>query len=123
MITSKEHGKLCDLVLEYQKTIIALHTATRQALATAAYKFGHADRALFGYILELTETSVTDEPKGSVKRSSGWIEWRGGECPLNAGDLVDVKWLDGSVSFTRTVGDVEWSGLGKSRSITAYRIV
>lgn len=37
-----------------------------------------------------------DNPKADA---DGWIEWKGGECPVERGTLVDVKYSGGEESF------------------------
>lgn len=61
-----------------------------------------------------------------------WIEWRGGECPVKAGTMVDVKFRDGAtltdVPANQNIpGEREaaydfWHNEGGQFDITAYRI-
>ena len=66
---------------------------------------------------------------------NNWIEWKGGECPVEAGTLVDVRYRDGeenlhveaSVPATQS-GSMKsrsaknWSHLFFSSDIVAYRL-
>lgn len=114
MITSKEHDKLCDLTLKYQKSIINLHTATAQELVNAAYEFSHADRELFGYILGLTEEKPAD----------GWIDWPGGECPIEVDTQVAVTFRDGFINTNpNPASNFQWSHVDEDGDVVAYRIV
>lgn len=53
--------------------------------------------------------------------ADGWIEWRGGECPVGEGDRIDVKFSDGDEFF-----DVSsywgWGADAGCCNIIAYRL-
>lgn len=58
-------------------------------------------------------------------KNDGWIEWGGGECPVEEGVLVDVKHRDGEVYQNKpAIGDnnVCWSHTGFHGDIIAYRL-
>lgn len=58
-------------------------------------------------------------------KNDGWIEWGGGECPVEKGTLVDVKHRDGEVYQNKpAIGDnnVCWSHTGFHGDIIAYRL-
>lgn len=38
-------------------------------------------------------------------KNDGWIEWAGGECPLEYGTVVDVKDRDGFLWYSLTIGE------------------
>lgn len=53
--------------------------------------------------------------------ADGWVEWGSGECPVDDGDLIDVKFSDGDTLFGVNNG---WD-LGKNAgccNIIAYRL-
>ena len=55
--------------------------------------------------------------------ADGWIEWAGGECPVDGDALVDVKHWSGEEYFNqpaKTYGD--WSHIGEKGDIIAYRL-
>lgn len=62
----------------------------------------------------------------------GWIEWHGGECPVDLGFLVDVKFRDGISKFgipalvnldsSRDAGHAFWRNDGQENDIVAYRV-
>lgn len=49
----------------------------------------------------------------------GWIEWKGGECPVGDDSLVDVRFPDGSEYFN-TDADWDWSNTSDT-PISHYR--
>lgn len=53
--------------------------------------------------------------------ADGWIEWKGGECPVGEGDRIDVKFSDGDEFF-----DVSsywgWGADAGCCNIIAYRL-
>lgn len=51
-----------------------------------------------------------------------WIEWGGGECPVNPKRVVDVKWRAGGL-MTVEAGGRSWLHDGKFYDIIAYRII
>ncbi len=57
-----------------------------------------------------------------MKDKDDWIEWHGGECPVPAGTLIDVRFRDGDV-LERVMSDGwRWSAEGLKADIVAYRI-
>lgn len=67
------------------------------------------------------------EPAGkSEADSGGWIEWRGGDCPVPPGTLVEFRYADGEISGP-VLGDAmrwAWEFDGKGGGdIVAYRRV
>jgi hypothetical protein len=57
-----------------------------------------------------------------------WIPWLGGDCPVPADTLVDVKWNNGAVSrsapaglYARSAPDL-WQRQSKGGLIVAYRL-
>ncbi len=56
---------------------------------------------------------------------SKWIKWEGGECPVEKGTLVDVKYRDGGINeHVKAMGywDNDWHNDGEPGDITAYRL-
>lgn len=54
-----------------------------------------------------------------------WIEWSGGECPVDPYQRVDVKWSDGIVENGFRAREHEWVRrltISKAR-LVAYRVV
>jgi len=61
--------------------------------------------------------------------SDGWIEWKGGDCPVGYHEYVSVKNRDGSICKKWQAGDLRWEYAGKNAmlnpvyDIIAYCIV
>lgn len=51
--------------------------------------------------------------------ADGWIEWKGGECPVSACAAIDLKFNDGS---TQTNTDADWDWNSNTLKIIAYRL-
>jgi hypothetical protein len=51
----------------------------------------------------------------------GWIEWRGGECPVRPNLIVETKWDDGDI-ITQPAGKPDWKH-DSVVNIIAYRII
>ncbi len=63
--------------------------------------------------------------------ADGWIEWNGGECPVEFGELIDVKYRDGHFQTecrardrcdTDLYATTFWGNSGGSADIIAYRM-
>lgn len=74
----------------------------------------------------VAETAVQGESD-----SDGWIEWKGGEQPVEYGTLIDVKFRDGMEMFAAPVGVttddfprhvLDWSHDDRRGDIIAYRL-
>lgn len=66
-------------------------------------------------------------------KNDGWIDWGGGECPVQVGTLVDVKWRDGRMDDGIPAGvrhslsgkkrhALSWDNVGIRYDIIAYRL-
>ena len=51
----------------------------------------------------------------------GWIEWRGGECPVHPNLIVETKWDDGDI-IIQPAGKPDWMH-DSVVNIIAYRII
>lgn len=54
--------------------------------------------------------------------ADGWIEWKGGECPVEASDEVDTKHRVGRVDIRRYANSAWWYHTGGHGDIIAYRL-
>lgn len=55
--------------------------------------------------------------------ADGWIEWKGGECPVDVDALVCCKWRSGNVSITAYhAGLLSWRHNGNAADIISYRL-
>lgn len=61
---------------------------------------------------EFVELAVTAEPQPDA---DGWIEWKGGECPVAQGCRVDVRFRDGEEEFSLIALPVD--GEGRPREV------
>ncbi len=52
----------------------------------------------------------------------GWIEWKGGECPVLPIQVVDIKFRAGGV-MTGEAGGWSWTNDQKLYDIIAYRVI
>lgn len=91
---------------------------------------GHADAAIKRYdvVADDWSTSIITREQyeaALAAKNDGWIEWGGGECPVEKGTLIDVKHRDGEVYQNKpAIGDnnVCWSHTGFHGDIIAYRL-
>lgn len=59
----------------------------------------------------------------AVLDADGWIEWKGGECPVDVDALVCCKLRSGKVSITAYhAGILSWRNNGNAADIIAYRL-
>jgi hypothetical protein len=60
-------------------------------------------------------------PAESADDADGWIEWKGGNRPAGADDLVDVKYANGTLESGFGAGGYAWNWKGDGLRIIAYR--
>lgn len=74
------------------------------------------------------EEYYQDYPKVDA---DGWIEWKGGDCPIWSGSLIDVKYRDGHLQVgcragsrcdTELYATTHWGNSGGAADIIAYRL-
>lgn len=82
--------------------------------ATAIIIRDQYEAALFE--AELSD-AVQDKPD-----AEGWIEWAGGECPVNISDLVDIKLRCGDIGRGQNVTYWRWDHIQNAGDIIAYRL-
>lgn len=60
----------------------------------------------------------------AVVGHNGWIQWAGGECPVDSEVIVEVKFRDPNrCKFNSLIaGDFDWSHDGSNGDIIAYRL-
>jgi hypothetical protein len=65
--------------------------------------------------------------------NDGWIEWRGGDCPVPDGTLVDIRMRSGEIALALPANQIAkgrnpdasyafWENEGSSADIVAYRL-
>lgn len=54
--------------------------------------------------------------------ADGWINWRGGECPVPAGTLVNVRLRDGLAIWKFDAARLAWNNADSPSDIVAYRV-
>lgn len=75
-----------------------------------------------------TEHYTADVSAGKTANatgSNGWIDWHGGECPVDSDAIVEVKYRKPCpLHFSNDrAGDFAWSHTGSDGDIIAYRLV
>lgn len=74
---------------------------------------------------ELYDCTVTAEQyEAALEASEGWVEWHGGECPVDSDSIVEVKYRKPNpyrYSNDRA-GDFDWSHDDIDGDIIAYRL-
>lgn len=97
--------------------------AARMGKSKEGYKDGlyDAEKIVF-FGNRLLEQDRQDETHKAS--DGGWIEWLGGERPVQAGDKVDVKYNTGAVYTNQTARILYWGrAIDESRlTIIAYRL-
>lgn len=68
--------------------------------------------------------AVADEVIALRGGTGGWIDWAGGKRPVPPGTLVTYRLRSGStITADRRAGGLEWSHIGGSSDIVAYKVV
>lgn len=60
----------------------------------------------------------------AVVGRDGWIDWQGGECPVDSDAIVEVKfqWHNQHQYNNDRAGDFDWAHTGSNCDIIAYRL-
>ena len=71
-----------------------------------------------------TEHYTPDVSAGKTVEPTGWIDWSGGECPVDSDAIVEVKYRKPNLyQFNNDrAGDFTWSHDGFGGDIIAYRL-
>ena len=82
--------------------------------------FGCEYRPLSGehFLRQLTIAQIL----GTEPDADGWIEWHGGECPVEKGTLVDARYRADDPSSRELADDLRWIHIDMGGDIIAYRI-
>lgn len=51
-----------------------------------------------------------------------WIEWAGGECPVDNEAMIEIRYNDGDV-FTDRADRLDWLHSDPNSDIVAYRVI
>lgn len=95
--------------------------------AGSAIAFDEYDREVHGFRLDIkisekTASKVTREQyEAALAKNDGWIEWGGGECPVDLHEKLDVKYLGGGTNINVKAGGQMWSHARHFGDIIAYR--
>ncbi len=54
--------------------------------------------------------------------ADGWIDWKGGDRPMNASEVVEVRFRDGIIGGKRLAASWVWRHTADDNDIVAYRI-
>lgn len=95
--------------------------------------FGYLDGESIELCAKDADALLAESKKRETPDDDGWIKWKGGECPVPDGTIVDVQYRSGSRNAREVAssnGDADGSAAGAfwhnddSRAdIVAYRIV
>lgn len=60
----------------------------------------------------------------AVVGHNGWVQWAGGECPVDSDEIVEVKFRRHNQCQYNSdrAGDFDWAHTGSSSDIIAYRV-
>lgn len=67
---------------------------------------------------------LVDLPAKELPECDGWIQWAGGECPVDSEAIVEVKYRKPNpYQFNNDrAGDFYWAHTGSNADIIAYRL-
>ena len=105
-----------------QHTIIKYVTRFRDKGGLADLKKA---RHVIDMLIELEYGEKADKATTTEESGDGWIQWNGGECPVPAGTMVDIRFRRCGDESNRIAEDLDWGHgkLGCWWDIVAYRIV
>lgn len=122
----------CDGTVKFSKSINFLHI---KAGVWCSNKDGddwiYGDRPFEGNfhhhtIAQDRNSSIVTRAQyeAALAASDGWIEWHGGECPVDSDAIVEVKYRKPNPYQYNNdrAGDFDWAHTGSSCDIIAYRL-
>lgn len=74
-----------------------------------------------GYIYLYKQAPICMPVSEQLPDGDGWILWKGGACPLSAGETCDVRLAGGSEIIGEPSDCWNWKHYGNSGDIIAYR--
>lgn len=88
---------------------------------------GHADAKIkkYGAVADDWDTAIITREQyeaALAAKNDGWIEWGGGECPVNPSEMVDVIFGRGGRVSTNIADCWRWNHSGTDSDIIAYRL-
>lgn len=74
----------------------------------------------------IADVVTKQQYESALAASEGWIDWQGGECPVDSDAIVEVRYWNQNQNQCRynndRAGDFEWSHTGSYGDIIAYRL-
>lgn len=72
----------------------------------------------------IADVVTKQQYEAALASSEGWIQWAGGECPVDSDAIVEVKfrWHNQRQYNNDRAGDFDWACTGRSSDIIAYRL-
>lgn len=52
-----------------------------------------------------------------------FIEWKGGACPVDPGEMVEIQFADGYVPGPKIAANLIWGKIRHCNNIVAYRVI
>lgn len=94
----------------------------RYSSAWQCYLLSHDDVSFLAD--DYTTAIITREQYEAAlaAKNEGWFEWGGGECPVDADALVDVRYRDMSETDGDSAGQLYWGFDNETDDIIAYRL-
>jgi hypothetical protein len=108
-----------------------LEARAQATQAEADALFEHAGQCHGEIVVRLAELGwgaprmVPGEPVVTLDDNDGWIEWKGGACPVPKDTLLDIKYRAAAQLKGVNAGDytnVDWTHTAHRRDIVAYRL-
>lgn len=115
-------------VLEFELNSKGIWGSDRRNAWLVDYKFTASNLA----IDYATAIITSDQYEAALAASQapaadadGWIEWHGGECPVDSDEIVEVKFREPcKIHFSNDrAGEFTWIHYGHTADIIAYRLV
>ena len=77
---------------------------------------------LQAYVIALPVLEQQEKQAEQQVDTDGWIEWKGGECPVDGGVMVETIWSDGDIISNRA-RKLGWHHSQREVNIISYRVV
>lgn len=94
--------------------------SAEDGVAYAALK-GEAKAREDASLPEVANPTPDEKPIEELDKSEGWIEWRGGECPVSPDTFLKYRQRGLRGERMGTANELYWTNIGESSDIVAYR--
>ncbi|MDY0929103.1 hypothetical protein SOM41_22385 [Enterobacter sp. CFBP8995] len=121
VLEQKTHESIIAEQLECVRDSLTLNLHQEAIINCAIDRLNELNKRIQDLSRSVLEPQPTTDTYRQIE-NDGWIEWRGGYCPVAYLSEVQVKYRDGC-EMEDTAGDFSWTHDNEPDDIIAYRVI